>query len=200
MKTMPSCSTRWTALRLMSSSLSIFSDSSSVRIGTASFSSISRFSDFWRPCIILSKRRMISFIGNWLLPSIGLAPPLRSGTSTSMRRSSRWPMRSSLRNASRLCWMFDGPTRQSSSFSSTCELTFSLIASNAFVFAIVMPTSIRSRMIWSTSLPTKPTSVNLVASTLRNGARASFASRRATSVLPTATAVGPIISCDNSLA
>ena len=46
-------------------------------------------------------------------------------------------------------------------------------------------------MIESTSLPTKPTSVNFVASTLMNGASASFASRRLTSVLP--TPVGPII-------
>jgi hypothetical protein len=84
----------------------------------------------------------------------------------------------------------------------------------ALVFAMVSPASIRSRIIWSTSLPTKPTSVNLVASTwaradgqgsekwpnptlaeaaptLMNGAFAILASRRATSVLP--TPVGPII-------
>src|SRR5262245_17851594 len=51
--------------------------------------------------------------------------------------------------------------------------------------------STRSRMIVSTSRPTYPTSVNLVASTLMNGASASRASRRAISVLP--TPVGPII-------
>src|SRR5262245_36960982 len=51
--------------------------------------------------------------------------------------------------------------------------------------------STRSRMIVSTSRPTYPTSVNLVASTLMNGASASRASRRAISVLP--TPVGPIM-------
>ena len=92
----------------------------------------------------------------------------------------------------------------------------SLIFSMALVFAMLSPASIKSRIIWSTSLPTKPTSVNFVASTcarairagsrmagpdaptraagalaLMNGAFASLASRRATSVLP--TPVGPII-------
>ena len=47
-------------------------------------------------------------------------------------------------------------------------------------------------MICSTSLPTYPTSVNLVASTLMKGAAASFANLLAISVLP--TPVGPIIS------
>lgn len=46
-------------------------------------------------------------------------------------------------------------------------------------------------MICSTSRPTKPTSVNLVASTLRKGAPMSLAIRRAISVLP--TPVGPIM-------
>jgi len=46
-------------------------------------------------------------------------------------------------------------------------------------------------MIESTSRPWKPTSVNLVASTFTNGASASLARRRATSVLP--QPVGPII-------
>src|SRR5258706_14759306 len=46
-------------------------------------------------------------------------------------------------------------------------------------------------MMVSTSRPTYPTSVNLVASILMNGASASRASRRAISVLP--TPVGPII-------
>src|SRR3984893_4026863 len=54
-----------------------------------------------------------------------------------------------------------------------------------------MAISTRSRTICSTSRPTYPTSVNLVASTLRNGAPASLASRREISVLP--TPVGPIM-------
>jgi hypothetical protein len=40
-------------------------------------------------------------------------------------------------------------------------------------------------MICSTSLPTNPTSVNLVASTLMNGASDNLANLRAISVLPT---------------
>ena len=100
-------------------------------------------------------------------------------------------MRSSLRKASRLCWMLVAPTRQSSTRSSTFAATLSLIFSIAFALAMLSPASTRSRMIWSTSFPTNPTSVNLVASTLTNGALASFDSRRATSVLP--TPVGPII-------
>lgn len=51
--------------------------------------------------------------------------------------------------------------------------------------------SVKSRMIESTSRPTYPTSVNLVASTLINGALAKLAKRLAISVLP--TPVGPII-------
>ena len=54
MKTMPSCSTRCSAWRLISSSEMSFSDSSSVRIGMESLRSISRFSVFGRPGIILS--------------------------------------------------------------------------------------------------------------------------------------------------
>mmetsp|Transcript_50171 Transcript_50171/g.130631 ORF Transcript_50171/g.130631 Transcript_50171/m.130631 type:complete len:231 (-) Transcript_50171:271-963(-) len=192
MKTMPSCSISVIACRLISSSFRSFSDSSSVKIGTESLRSISRFSVFCRPCIILSKRSTISFIGNWPpLPSSCGLPDFFSGTSISIRRSSRWPMRSSLRKASRLCWMFDGPTRQSRSFSSTLALTLSCMSWSARSLAMLMPTSARSRMIWSTSLPTNPTSVNFVASTLIKGALAILASFRAISVLP--TPVGPIM-------
>ena len=51
-------------------------------------------------------------------------------------------------------------------------------------------TSNKSLMIWSTSLPWKPTSVNLVASTFKNGACDNFAILLAISVLP--QPVGPI--------
>src|SRR6266480_66784 len=57
--------------------------------------------------------------------------------------------------------------------------------------SILTATWTRSRTIVSTSRPTYPTSVNLVASTLMKGASASRARRRAISVLP--TPVGPII-------
>ena len=56
---------------------------------------------------------------------------------------------------------------------------------------ILTAMSARSRMMDWTLRPTYPISVNLVASTLRKGASASLASRRAISVLP--TPVGPII-------
>ena len=50
---------------------------------------------------------------------------------------------------------------------------------------ILTAISIRSLIIDSTSLPTYPTSVNLLASTFIKGAFARFARRRAISVLPT---------------
>mmetsp|Transcript_27060 Transcript_27060/g.56836 ORF Transcript_27060/g.56836 Transcript_27060/m.56836 type:complete len:233 (+) Transcript_27060:1045-1743(+) len=190
MKTMPSCSTLHSACRLMSSSEMSFSLSCSVRIGTASLSGISRFSIFCR-VIILSKRSTISFIGKGFPGGVSVPGDFFSGTSTSIRRSFRWPSRSSLRKASRLCAMLFEPTSESRTRSSTLAATFSLIFSIALALAVVIPISMRSRMIWSTSLPTKPTSVNLVASTLMNGAFASFARRRAISVLP--TPVGPIM-------
>src|SRR3954451_16996868 len=56
---------------------------------------------------------------------------------------------------------------------------------------MVTAISTRAGTIDSTSRPTYPTSVNLLASTLRKGALARRASRRAISVLP--TPVGPII-------
>ena len=52
-------------------------------------------------------------------------------------------------------------------------------------------TSARSRIMLSTSLPWYPTSVYLVASTLKNGAPTNWANLRAISVLP--TPVGPIM-------
>ena len=57
--------------------------------------------------------------------------------------------------------------------------------------SILNADSVRSRIIDSTSRPTYPTSVNLVASTLMKGASAKRASLLAISVLP--TPVGPIM-------
>ena len=56
---------------------------------------------------------------------------------------------------------------------------------------MLIDTSTSSRTMDSTSRPTYPTSVNLDASTLRKGAPARRASRRAISVFP--TPVGPIM-------
>ena len=58
-------------------------------------------------------------------------------------------------------------------------------------FSIAIAISKRSLTICSTSRPTYPTSVNLVASTFTNGASANFESLLEISVLP--TPVGPII-------
>ena len=58
-------------------------------------------------------------------------------------------------------------------------------------FSIAIAISNRSLTICSTSRPTYPTSVNLVASTFTNGASANFESLLEISVFP--TPVGPII-------
>ena len=78
-------------------------------------------------------------------------------------------------------------SKRSSAFNSALSATSSSFSSRIISMAI----STRSRIMDSTSRPTYPTSVNLEASTLRNGELASLARRRAISVLP--TPVGPII-------
>ena len=124
-------------------------------------------------------------------------------SSISISRSSSFPSRSILRNF----WRVDAdsspspPTdatlaragrirmsrMRSSAASSARRRTFSSSRSRLSLTA----TSARSRTMDSTSRPTYPTSVNLVASILMNGAPARRARRRAISVLP--TPVGPII-------
>ncbi len=76
---------------------------------------------------------------------------------------------------------------RSSAMSAALNLTFFVSFSRASLIAV----STRSLMIESTSRPTYPTSVNLVASILMKGASASLARRLAISVFP--TPVGPII-------
>ena len=127
-------------------------------------------------------------------------------TSISISLSSSLPSRSSLRNrwraAPSLSCVTATPSSsvpvlraggnstsriRSSATSSARALTRTTASSRLILTAI----STRSRTIESTSRPTYPISVNFVASTLMNGARASRAKRRAISVLP--TPVGPII-------
>ena len=79
---------------------------------------------------------------------------------------------------------------RSSSRSSTRSFARSSTSDSRSVRTMSIALSTRSRTIPSTSRPTYPTSVNFDASTLTNGAPASFANRRAISVLP--TPVGPI--------
>ena len=78
-------------------------------------------------------------------------------------------------------------SRRSSAFNSAFSSTSSSFSSRTRSIEI----STRSRTIDSTSRPTYPTSVNLLASTFRKGELVSFARRRAISVLP--TPVGPIM-------
>ena len=78
-------------------------------------------------------------------------------------------------------------SRRSSALTSARSATSSSRSSRTMSIEI----STRSRIIDSTSRPTYPTSVNLLASTLRNGELARRARRRASSVLP--TPVGPIM-------
>ncbi|EAL58107.1 hypothetical protein WwAna0314 [Wolbachia endosymbiont of Drosophila ananassae] len=79
-------------------------------------------------------------------------------------------------------------------FSPTIEFTivfsakikaFLAKALRAFSLTKTIAASTKSRIIESTSRPTYPISVNFVASIFMNGAPASFAKRRAISVLPT---------------
>ena len=85
----------------------------------------------------------------------------------------------------------DGGNRISSSRSSAFNSALSATSSSFSSRTLSIAISTRSRTIDSTSRPTYPTSVNFEASTFKNGEFASFASRRAISVLP--TPVGPIM-------
>ena len=83
------------------------------------------------------------------------------------------------------------PTIASKTLSSAYCCAFVNTSFLFFTFSIAIAISRRSLIICSTSLPTYPTSVNLVASTLIKGASASFDNLLEISVLP--TPVGPII-------
>ena len=83
------------------------------------------------------------------------------------------------------------PTKASKTFSSAANCALAKTSFLFFSLSIAMAISIKSLIICSTSLPTYPTSVNLVASTFINGASASFDNLLEISVLP--TPVGPII-------
>src|SRR5262249_47756709 len=118
-----------------------------------------------------------------------LAPP--ACTSISISLSFNSPSRSFLRKLSRVAGLAPGPTKALSTRSSA-DCSARVRTSLRFLSRTsAMPISTRSRTICSTSRPTYPTSVNLVASTLMKGAPASLARRREISVLP--TPVGPII-------
>src|SRR6185312_1500288 len=203
MKTMPFCSALARALTLSSSSLMSFEASSSTSSFCASRTLTLRLRvrlppRFWNidcSCCCIS-----SMPGGAMISTpMGMA---RISISTS--RSSSSPARSMRRNfcrvsASRGCTgsSVEKPIIRGfgSSASSTRSSAASAARSRTFCIScsrvIFTATSASSLTMESTSRPTYPTSVNLVASTLTKGALASRARRRAISVLP--TPVGPII-------
>ena len=132
------------------------------------------------------------FWSSWMTPSLGPAPPgCAAGRSTSIWRSSRTPLRSISRKDDCVAWAALRPVNVSRMRDSTRRFASSRNSSAFFFRVSVIDASTRSRMIWSTSRPWNPTSVNFVASTLMKGACASLLSRRAISVFP--QPVGPII-------
>src|SRR5262245_53331294 len=120
----------------------------------------------------------------------GIAEP-DACTSISISLSSSSPARSFLRNDSLVAALALAPTSALITRSSAATCARAATSLRLLSRVRMMATSTRSRTICSTSRPTYPTSVNLVASTLRNGAPASLARRLEISVLP--TPVGPII-------
>ena len=118
-------------------------------------------------------------------------PPPLACTSISISLSLSSPARRRLRKASLVEALAFSPTRAVTTRSSAASWARARTSLRFRSRVCVIATSTRSRTICSTSRPTYPTSVNLVASTLMNGAPASLARRREISVLP--TPVGPII-------
>src|SRR6516162_9982157 len=120
----------------------------------------------------------------------GMPPPVAC-TSISISLSLSSPARSRLRKASLVEALAFSPTSALTTRSSAASCARARTSLRFRSRVCVIATSTRSRIICSTSRPTYPTSVNLVASTLMKGAPASLARRREISVFP--TPVGPII-------
>mmetsp|Transcript_9142 Transcript_9142/g.15701 ORF Transcript_9142/g.15701 Transcript_9142/m.15701 type:complete len:274 (+) Transcript_9142:658-1479(+) len=190
MKTMPSDSTAMMASRATMSGLSSRSCSSSSMYGRASDTFMLRFSPARCFPNILSTLMTSSLSGMPPAPK-SLAVPRRSGISISTTRSSRSPLRKRSRKVSRVFLLASSPVSRSKILFSTASRISVCMRKRSLVRVRMMAASTRSRIIWSTSRPWNPTSVNFVASTLMNGASASFAKRRAISVFP--QPVGPIM-------
>ena len=128
------------------------------------------------------------------IPGISKDAPFEpvSLTAISISLSSKSPFRSLFLKLSRVARLAFFPTKASSTFSSAAFWACAKTSFLFFTFSIAIAISIKSLTICSTSLPTYPTSVNLVASTLTKGASANFESLLEISVFP--TPVGPIIS------
>ena len=114
-----------------------------------------------------------------------------SATSNSISLSSNSLFRSFFLNISLVESLASLPASALITRSSAASSACAFFSSRIFFRTIMMALSTRSRTICSTSRPTYPTSVNLVASTLIKGAFANLARRLDISVLP--TPVGPII-------
>jgi hypothetical protein len=81
-------------------------------------------------------------------------PPALSCSSISISRSASEPSRSSLRNFCRVSGLAEVPTSASSTRSSAASSALAATDLRSRSRVIVMPTSTRSRTIWSTSRPT----------------------------------------------
>mmetsp|Transcript_13762 Transcript_13762/g.42639 ORF Transcript_13762/g.42639 Transcript_13762/m.42639 type:complete len:331 (+) Transcript_13762:631-1623(+) len=197
MNTIPDSSTDATASRLMSTPSSNFSSSCSSISGRASRMAMRFRSDRpfpWLASWLNLPRKSLMEMGfdwsSWITPPWGCCGTW-CGRSTSIWRSSSTPLRSISRNDDCVACAALRPVSVSRIRVSTRRFA-SARNSSALRFRVsAIDASTRSRMIWSTSRPWNPTSVNFVASTLMNGALAIFERRRAISVLP--QPVGPII-------
>mmetsp|Transcript_7751 Transcript_7751/g.11697 ORF Transcript_7751/g.11697 Transcript_7751/m.11697 type:complete len:218 (-) Transcript_7751:294-947(-) len=183
MNTMPSCSTEAMASFTTSPELTISSNATSSRMGNASemgkiFCSVFLFFDRGMPFMTKSATWSMGFDG------------FSTGTLTLILYSSKSPSRSWFLKCSALRPLVV-PVNSSSILFSVMILAPFLHFSFLAFLCMLMLISTKSLMIWSTSFPWNPTSVNFVASTLMNGDLVILAILRATSVLP--QPVGPII-------
>ncbi len=189
MNTMPDVSARWTASRAAASwSMSLSASSSASTRRASRTVSFRRTFFLGMNCLNMSWRLapISSMPGT---PGMEAACCL-SSSSISTVRSSRPPLARSAFISARPSDEPPGSrasSNRASASSRARDATLAFCSSST----IVTDERTRSRTIDSTSRPTYPTSVNFVASTLRKGALASFARRRAISVLP--TPVGPIM-------
>ena len=180
------------ALIILSCSINL-SDSSLIKISWDSFTLIFFFFGFWP--IDFPKTSEI-FIMPTLAPGIpGISKDgiwLLSATAISISLSSKSPSLNLFLKLSLVATLALLPTNASKTLSSANFCAWAWTSFLFFTFSIEIAISNKSLTICSTSLPTYPTSVNLVASTFTKGASASFDSLLEISVLP--TPVGPIIS------
>ena len=116
---------------------------------------------------------------------------LVSLTAISISLSSKSPSLSLFLKLSLVATLALFPTKASKTLSSANFWAWAWTSFLFLTFSIAIAISKRSLTICSTSRPTYPTSVNLVASTFTNGASANLESLLEISVLP--TPVGPII-------